>query len=132
VLVQFYGNANLIWIKYKEEFKKTFFGNVSTMWGELGSTQRVDAIARMLEFIRQSKQYAQDYPELKDEIISSSTVKLLTKSMPMDYLEMVYLAIEDTIATPLQKIEKMEEILGKLKTCGILAVNQLVEDSSPK
>ena len=130
VLVQFYGNSNIIWIKYKEDFKKIFSGNIYNMWGELGSTQRVDAIARMLEFIRQAKQYAVDYPELKDEIISLSTVKLLTKLMPMEYLQMVCLAVDDTVATPTQQIETMEDILTKLKKCCILAVNQLMEEGT--
>ena len=111
-----------------------FTGNVANIWGELGSTKRVDAIASVMEFIRQAKLYAKEYPKLQQEIISSNTVELLTESMPIDYLEMVYLSIEDTGVSESQKIDKMEEILGKLKTCGILAVNQIVnnKDSLPK
>ena len=90
----------------------------------------MDAIAKVLEFIRQAQQYAVDYPELKQEIISSHTVTLLTKTMPLDYLERIYLAIENVSATPEDKIDKIKEILGKLKTCGILAVNQLVSKES--
>ena len=126
VLIEFYGNPSMIWLKCRQDFENSFSGDIAKHWGELGSSKRVDAIARVMEFIRQAKQYATEYPELNNEIISSHTVNLLTKSMPVDYLEMVYLAIEDASATPLSKIEKMEEILGKLKTCGILAVNQLV------
>ena len=37
---------------------------------------------------------------------------------------MVNLVIDDTGVTEGQKIDNMEEILGKLQTCGILAVNQ--------
>ena len=134
VLVEFYGNPSMIWLKCRQDFEENFSGDISKHWGDLGSSRRVDAIARVMEFIRQAKQYATEYPELKNEIISSYTVTLLTKTMPIDYLEMVYLAIEDAAATPMSKIEKMEEILGKLKTCGILAVNQLVtkENSAPK
>ena len=43
---------------------------------------------------------------------------------------MAYLAIDDTGITEGQKIDKMEEILGKLQTCGILAVNQLESKDS--
>ena len=50
--------------------------------------------------------------------------------MPIDFLEMVYLAIDDTGITEGQKIDKMEEILGKLQTCGILAVYQLESKDS--
>ena len=130
VLLEFYGNANLIWNRCREDFRQKFTGNVANIWGELGSTKRVDAIASVMEFIRQAKQYAKEYPKLQQEIISSSTVELLTESMPIDYLEMVYLSIEDTGVSESQKIDKMEEILGKLKTCGILAVNQLVNKDS--
>ena len=98
--------------------------------GELGSTKRVDAIAKVLEFIRQSQQYAINYPYLKEEMISSLTVKLLTKILPIEYLEIVYLAIDNVTATPRDKIETGKEILGKLKTCAILAVNQLVGKES--
>ena len=57
-------------------------------------------------------------------------MELLTESMPIDYLEMAYLAIDDTGITEGQKIDKMDEILGKLQTCGILAVNQLESKDS--
>ena len=125
-LVAFYGNANLIWMKCKQDFEQSFAGDVNRHWGDLGTTKRVDAIAKVMEFIRQAKHYAEEYSDLKEEIISSHTVTLLTKTMPLDYLEMVYLAIENVAASPSDKIDKIEEILGKLKTCGILAVNQLV------
>ena len=130
VLVGFYGNANLIWMKYRQDFEQTFSGDVARHWGELGSTKRVDAIAKVMEFIRQAQQYAVEYPDLKEEIISSHTVTLLTKTMPLEYLEIVYLVMEDVAATPKEKIDKMQEILGKLKNCGILAVNQLVNKDS--
>ena len=131
VLVEFYGNASLIWMKCKQDFQQGFSGDIAKHWGDLGSTKRVDAIAKVMEFIRQALQYADDYPKLKEEIISSHTVAILTSTMPVDYLEMVYLAIEDADATPQDKIDKMQEILGKLKTCGILAVNQLVNKDPP-
>ena len=125
-LVTFYGNANLIWMKCRQDFEQSFSGDVNRHWGNLGTTKRVDAIAKVMEFIRQAKHYAEEYSDLKEEIISSQTVTLLTKTMPLDYLEMVYLAIEKVSASPSDKIDKIEEILGKLKTCGILAVNQLI------
>ena len=114
-----------IWLKCKQDFEQSFRGDPIKNWGELGSTKRIDTIAKVLEFIRQSKQYANDYPELKEEIISSHTVSLLTKIMPIDYIERIYLAMDTVTATPTSKIDKIEEILGKLKTCAILAVNQL-------
>ena len=130
VLLEFYGNPNLIWSKCREDFRQKFTGNVVNVWGDLGSTKRIDAIASVLGFIRQAKQYAEEYPKLHQEILSSNTMELLTESMPIDYLEMVFLAINDTGVTESQKIDKMEEILGKLKTCGILAANQLASKES--
>ena len=124
-LVGFYGNSNLIWLKCKQDFELAFKGDPNRNWGELGTTKRVDTIAKVLEFIRQSQQYAVEYPELKEEILSSHTVSLLTKIMPMDYIERVYLTLDSTTASPTSKIEKMKEILEKLKTCAVLAVNQL-------
>ena len=132
VLLEFYGNANLIWSRCREDFKQKFSGNIAATWGELGSTKRVDTIATVLDFIRQAKQYAHDYPNLKQEIMSSNTVELLTQSMPIDYLEMVYLSIDDPGISEMEKIDKMENILCKLKTCGILAVNQLASKDNYK
>ena len=125
VLVEFYGNPHMIWLKCRQEFEESFSGDISKHWGELGSPRRVDAIAKFMEFIRQAKQYAREYPELHNEIISSYTVTLLTKTMPIEYLEMVYLAIENAAATLLSKIEKMEEILNILirRNCLVLAEN---------
>ena len=54
-LVDFYGNSNLIWLKCKQDFEQAFKGDPNKSWGELGSTKRVDVIAKVLEFIRQSK-----------------------------------------------------------------------------
>ena len=131
-LVNFYGNTNLIWLKCKQSFELTFKGDPSRTWGDLGSAKRVDMIAKVLEFIRQANQYSTDYPELKEEILSSQTVSLLTRIMPLDYIERVYLAMDTVTASPTDKIKKIEEILGKLKTCAILAVNQLGGSKSDK
>ena len=131
VLEDFYGNPNLIWLKYRQEFEKEFSGNMNTKWGALGSTKRVDAIAKLIEFIRQAIQFAQDYPQLKEDIMSAYTVKLLMRSMPLEEVRMVYLSIDEINATHKEKIEKIQDILEKLKSCGILAVNELVEDSTP-
>ena len=130
VLESFYGNPNLIWLKYRQEFEKEFSGNVLNKWGSLGSTKRIDAIAKLMEFIRQSLQFSEDYPQLKDDILSAGTVKLIMKSMPAEEIRMVYLSVDDVAATHQEKIVKIQDILGKLKNCGILAVNELIDDSS--
>ena len=130
VLEDFYGNPNLIWLKYRQDFEKEFSGNINKKWGELGSTKRVDAIAKLMEFIRQALQFSEDYPQLKDDILSAHTVKLLMRSMPQEEVRMVYLSVEEVNATHHEKIEKIQDILGKLKNCGILAVNELVQDNS--
>ena len=83
----------------------------------------------MLEFIRQAIQFSQEYPQLKEDILSAHTVKLLMKSMPHEEVRMIYLSIDEVNASHLEKIEKIQEILVKLKNCGILAVNELVDDT---
>ena len=130
VLKDFYGNPNLIWQKCRQDFEREFSGTISSKWGALGSTKRVDAIAKMMEFIRQASHFADEYPQLKDDIYSANTVKLLMKSMPHEEVRMIYLSIDEVTATHQDKIDKIQEILGKLKNCGILAVNELVDDAS--
>ena len=130
VLEDFYGNPNLIWLRYRQDFEKEFSGNVNAKWGTLGSTKRIDVIARLIEFIRQAVQFAEDYPQLKEDILSAYTVKLLMKSMPLEEVRMVYLSIDEVNATHRDKIEKIQDILERLKNCGILAVNELVEENT--
>ena len=130
VLKDFYGNPNLIWLKYKQDFEKEFCGKIGNKWGSLGSTKRIDAIARLMEFIRQALHFAEEYPQLKDDILSAYTVKMIMKSMPEEEIRMMYLSIDEVTASHQDKIEKIQEILGKLKNCGIMAVNELVDETA--
>ena len=129
-LLLFADNPNKFLDGYSQEFEKEFSGNVLSKWGSLGSTKRIDAIAKLMEFIRQALQFSEDYPQLKDDILSAGTVKLIMKSMPAEEIRMVYLSVDDVAATHQEKIEKIQDILGKLKNCGILAVNELFDESS--
>ena len=71
-LKEFYGNASLIWLKTRNEFESAFT-NLHKEWGEYGDPARVTAIARVIEFLRQSDHLATEYTELSSEVYSSST-----------------------------------------------------------
>ena len=79
-----YGSPRLIVDKYLRDFEKSL-GQVR-QWGKHGSKERVDAINKTLDFLRNLESLVTDHPDhLKSEIYSSSTLSLITKGMPYDY-----------------------------------------------
>ena len=78
-----------------------------------GSNERVMAVARTLEFIRQITVLAEDFPELKNEVYSSYTTKLLCKVMPRDYVEKINDEMTDVNVTHSEKIDKIKTVLEK-------------------
>ena len=123
-LKEFYGNAALIWLKTRNEFESAF-SNLHKEWGEYGDPARVTAIARVIEFLRQSAHLAKEYPELTSEVYSSSTLSLLRKVLPRDYIEKVNDTISDVSATSEQKMNKIKEFLEKKKTSALMGVESL-------
>ena len=62
-----YGSPRLIVDKYLREYEKNF-GNVRN-WGKHGSKERVDAINKTLDFLRNLESLCKDHPDhLKSEI----------------------------------------------------------------
>ena len=79
-----YGSPRLIVEKYVRDYEKSF-GNIR-QWGKHGSKERVDAINKTTDFIRNLEDLATNHPgHLKGEIYSKQTLLLLTKGMPHDY-----------------------------------------------
>ena len=78
-----------------------------------GSNERVMAVARTLEFIRQITVLGEDFPELKNEVYSSYTSNLLYKVMPRDYVEKINDKITTVNITESEKIDKIRTVLEK-------------------
>ena len=79
-----YGSPRLIVDKYLRDFDKSY-GNVRH-WGKHGSKERVEAINKTLDFLRNLESLCNDHPDhLRSEIYSCSTLTLITKGMPYDY-----------------------------------------------
>ena len=89
------------------------------------SNERVMAVARTLEFIRQIAVFAKDFPELKNEVYSSNTTNLLFKVMPRDYIEKINEEITDVNITEFQKIAKIKTVLEKKRVSALLAQSSL-------
>ena len=76
-----YGSPRLIVDKYLKDFEKSL-GHIKN-WGKHGSKERVDAINKTLDFLRNLESLVKDHPDhLKSEIYSSATLLILTKGMP--------------------------------------------------
>ena len=70
--------------KYSKDYEKAL-GNVRN-WGKHGTKDRVDAINKTEDFIRNLETLATNHPgHLKSEIYSKQTLLLLTKGMPYEY-----------------------------------------------
>ena len=79
-----YGSPRLIVDKYLREYDKSL-GHIRN-WGKHGSKERVDAINKTLDFLRNLESLVDDHPShLKSEVYGSSTLQLLTKGMPHEY-----------------------------------------------
>ena len=79
-----YGCPRLIVEKYTKDYDKAL-GNIRS-WGKHGTKERVDAINKTVDFIRNLQNLATDHPgHLKGEIYSKQTLLLLTKGMPHEY-----------------------------------------------
>ena len=79
-----YGCPRLIVDKYTRDYEKAL-GSIRN-WGKHGSKERVDAINKTADFIRNLESLAADHPtHLKTEIYSKQTLLLLTKGMPNEY-----------------------------------------------
>ena len=79
-----YGCPRLIVDKYTRDYEKAL-GSIRN-WGKHGTKERVDAINKTADFIRNLENLAADHPaHLKSEIYSKQTLMLLTKGMPHDY-----------------------------------------------
>jgi len=79
-----YGCPRLIVEKYSKDYEKAL-GNVRH-WGKHGTKDRVDAINKTEDYIRNLETLAANHPgHLKSEIYSKQTLLLLTKGMPYEY-----------------------------------------------
>ena len=123
-LKEFYGNAALIWLRTRNEFDGAF-SNLQKEWGEYGDPARVTAIARVIEFLRQADHLATEYPELSSEVYSSSTLTLLRKVLPRDYIEKVNDTISDVSASSQDKMESIKTFLERKKTSALMGVESL-------
>ena len=79
-----YGCPRLIVEKYTRDYEKSY-GHVRA-WGRHGSKERVDAINKTVDFIRNLEDLATNHPgHLNGEIYSKQTLLLLTKGMPHEF-----------------------------------------------
>ena len=123
-LIEYYGDASLIWAKMRNEFESSF-ANGTQVWGEYGDSSRVSAIARVIEFLRQSHYLTTEFKQLRSEVYSSTTFALLKKILPGDYIEKVNDTVTDVTASAEQKIKSIKEFLEKKKVSALMGVSNL-------
>ena len=117
-LSEAFGSSIQILQKLKENFSK-LFGSVRE-WGKHGSQDRLSAINRTLDFIRQLEALAEDHVELKNQIFSHSTVKVITQGMPMTFTTKLT-EICRANDLPEDWIVRISELLESMKLANISA-----------
>ena len=75
-----YGFPKNIWKGNLEKFKKKC--NDSKAWSARGSSAKCDIIAYTIAFLKDAKQLAEDYPELKHVVYSEMTVGVFVQVLP--------------------------------------------------
>ena len=119
-LLDYFGDEQRIWDKSKEKFEKYFAGNPDKVWGRYGDDKRVMTISKVIEFLREAMELAEAYEQLNTEIYHSSTLKLVLRTLPIDY----YKQFNDLISG--QKISMKEKFISAkdfLEVCKNSAIN---------
>ena len=130
-LVDYFGQADRIWEKSKANIVDKL-GNYRENWGQYGSQKRVLAIAQAIEFLREAGDLAKSYPDLHNEIYHSSTLKLMKKILPRDYIEKINDLINGQEASHKKKVENVREFLEAKKNSAIEGVEDTNERSEGK
>ena len=130
-LIDNFGNPAVIWAECKKELVKKVGGDFNSSWGRFGSQQRVSAIGKCLEFLREAEEMAKDYPELVNEVYSLSTFELLTHVLPYEYNSRICDEIGNVRTSQKEKMLVIQDYL-ELKQQGALvaAVNDSHSGSS--
>ena len=127
-LVDIYGNPSVIWSESKKELIKEV-GDYNKDWGRLGSQQRVTAIGKCVEFLREAEMLAREYPELVNNVYSSPTFEILTEVLPFAYTDRIYDEIGNVRTTDKEKMMCIRDYL-ELKLQGALVAAARQTDSS--
>ena len=125
-LVSYFDNPNEIWEKSIERLEKKF-SNLEDSWGILGDQQRVLAIARMIEFVREGEDLAKKFPNLESEVFSRRTVKLLLRITHKEYRK-EFIAFSGKDASFKEDVINMREFMESNKNDAIKAARYGPDD----
>ena len=135
-LEDMYGCPRLIVEKYTKEYEKSF-GNIRN-WGKHGSKERVNAINKTVDFIRNLEDLAANHPgHLHGEIYSKQTLLLLTKGMPHEYTKRLNESCGhkdpyvDWFATIFDILEDCKSTNLSALSTGIGALSRVAKEENP-
>ena len=120
-LEEFFGNPRAIWTKCRKDLEDEVGKDFRKQWGNYGSNQRVLAIARVIEFIRQAEVLGIEFPDaLGAEVFSSNTLHLLKCVMPREYIEKVNDAVCSINISDKDKIMKIKDFLEEKRRSAVM------------
>ena len=78
---EWFNTPILKYLSMKKEFLGDFQGNKH--WGELGTQKQVIALSTLLEYLKKTRDLADQFPQLKDEIILHNKNLILERAVPI-------------------------------------------------
>ena len=124
-LVSAYGQPMRIWQVLQTEIQGKLHARA---WGKTFSKERLDAINQLLDFIRHAETLAEEHEDLHGEVFSASTITMIKKILPFDYLKEVNLHVPMSFSKP-SKLERIQNILEMQKEA---VINGIDVDSTSK
>ena len=121
-LTQTYGNRRLIWKKLIDDFAKEY--EHPKIWGKIWSSDRLNAISGVLDFMDHAETLAEDNPELSAQIYHDHTLEVIFNTLPHDYRK-EYVTTNNIGSTSIKKFALMKGVMevAKQGTLSGLEVN---------
>ena len=86
VLIEYFGQSERIWEQTKKDIVDNLGGDFKSCWGSIGSSLRIKAIVKTLEFLKMCKEMAESHSTLENEIYNSSTYKMVIQLLPSQFI----------------------------------------------
>lgn len=130
-LVTAYGNPRLIWNRLKEKLFEKINSPSTKDWGREDTSERLNAVNKVSDFLKQAHSLAKEYEELKTDVYHSSTIEALKSILPHTY----WRKWKDRIQQgnkPNLVLMRLEEVLDEEKDGTLTAIQYTKDQKSSR
>ena len=129
-LVAAYGNPHLIWTRLKDNLFKKISSPTAKDWGREDSVERLNAINRVMDFLKHAHSLAKEYQQLQTDVYHTSTIEDLKAILPHTYWRRWKERIGQK-TKPREVLTRLEEVMEEEKD-GTLTAIQYTKDSGSR